>query len=363
MTQAFDNSAAAPDQASQLGLELGGIVPRMAPDTYFSHADIDLDKYDNIIVLFSGGKDSIASLLHLIDQGVDMNRVELWHHEVDGRGDNFMDWPFMTDYNKKFATAFDLPIYFSWLDGGFKGEMLKENDYSKPHFVETPDGLIKLERDTTRAKPNTRLKFPQVSANLQTRWCSAVLKVDVGRRALNNQDRFNGKSILCVSGERRQESANRSKYNQLEPHACDRRNGRMARLVDAYRPVLDWSEQEVWDILKRHNVSPPLPYRLGFPRSSCMKCIFNDKVIWSTMQAYFPGSLDEIAGYEKKFGTTISRDQINVLDLANTAEPMEITDTEALRHALSTTYELPIFTTQEEWTLPAGAFGRTGCGP
>src|SRR3546814_3829244 len=101
----------------------------------------------------AGGNDSIASLLHLVGGGADLRRVELWHHDVDGReGSTLMDWPFMADYNRKLAGAFGLPIYFSWLEGGFEGEMLKSNSYSRPHHIETPAGLITLERDTRRAK-------------------------------------------------------------------------------------------------------------------------------------------------------------------------------------------------------------------
>ena len=94
------------------------------------------------------------------------------------------------------------------------------------------------------------------------------MKIDVGRRALNNQDRFRGKKILFVTGERREESANRAKYNQLEAHACDRRSGRTARRVDVWRPVLHWTEELVWEVLEKHRVSAPVPYRLGWSRSS-----------------------------------------------------------------------------------------------
>lgn len=184
------------------------------------------------------------------------SKIELWHHRVDGaEGSTLVDWPFMDDYWKKFAAALDLPLYFSWLEGGFEGEMLKQNSYSRPHKVETPEGLLTLERDTTRAQPATWRKYPQVSPSLQTRWCSGELKISVGRRAINNQSRFDGKKILFITGERREESSNRAKYFQLEPHACDRRNGRMARTVDAWRPVLHWDESKVWEIMES-TVSP-----------------------------------------------------------------------------------------------------------
>jgi len=364
MTHLFDDQIVIPGLSDQLGFDFVQSETKSAAGVYFSAPEVDLDTYDRIVLCMSGGKDSIASLLHLLDAGVDRRRVELWHHDVDGReGSTLMDWPFMADYNRKLAAAFDLPLYFSWLDGGFEGEMLKHNDYSRPHKVETPDGLITLERDTNRGKPGTRLKFPQVSASLQTRWCSSALKVDVGRRALNNQARFDGKKVLFITGERREESANRARYNQLEPHACDRRAGRKARHVDAWRPVLHWGEEQVWDALKRHGVIPPVPYRLGWGRSSCMKCIFNDPTIWATLRHYFPGSLDDIAEYEKRFSTTINRNRISIVDVSKKAAPLQVNDVEALEQAFRREYALPVIQAVERWALPAGAFARTGCGP
>lgn len=358
----LDDRLIIPDLKAQLGF--GFDIEPAPTTTYFSAPYVDLSAYDLIVVCMSGGKDSIACLLHLIEQGVDLRKVEAWHHDVDGReGSELMDWPFMADYNRKLAEAFGLPIYFSWLDGGMEGEMLKDNDYSRPHHVETPEGLVTLGRDTRRAKPGTRLRFPQVSANLAVRWCSSACKIDVSRRALNNQARFDGKKVLFITGERREESSNRSKYNQLEPHACDRRSGRKARHVDAWRPVLDWSENQVWDILSRHKVIAPVPYRLGWGRSSCMKCIFNDATIWATLQHHFPGSLDAIAAYEDRFQTTISRNRINVIDVAKQAKPLEINDEGALIQAMKREYTLPIFQDSGRWVLPAGAYARTGCGP
>lgn len=362
----YDDTMTIPGLGQQLGLLFGHELasPPAAPGVYFSAPDIDLSAYDRIVLCMSGGKDSIASLLRLIDMGADMARVELWHHDVDGReGSTLMDWPFMADYNRKLADAFGLPIYFSWLEGGFEGEMLKDQAYGRPHHVETPDGLMILERDTVRAKPNTRLKFPQVSANLQTRWCSSALKIDVGRRALNNQPRFDGQKVLFITGERREESSNRAKYNQLEPHACDRRSGRKARHVDAWRPVLHWAEEQVWDALARHAVIAPVPYRLGWGRSSCMKCIFNDATIWATLRHHFPGSLDAIADYENRFGTTIDRKRISIVDVSKQAKPLEIQDKQAFIQAMEREYSLPVREPGQVWLLPSGAYTKTGCGP
>ena len=92
-----------------------------------------LNQYDTIIVAFSGGKDSTACFLHLLDIGVPKEKIELWHHSIDGEpgSEPFMDWPITESYCKNFADAFKVPIYFSWRHGGFKRELLKPNGCSR----------------------------------------------------------------------------------------------------------------------------------------------------------------------------------------------------------------------------------------
>ncbi|EGS0194350.1 phosphohydrolase, partial [Salmonella enterica] len=82
--------------------------------TYFSAPDVDLSLYDHIIVCLSGGKDSIAAYLRLVDMGVDKSKVEFWHHDVDGQeGSSLMDWAFMRDYCRQLGEELGIPMYFS----------------------------------------------------------------------------------------------------------------------------------------------------------------------------------------------------------------------------------------------------------
>ena len=88
---------------------------------------MDIDLYDTIIVAFSGGKDSMACVLDLLHRGVSKDKIELWHHDVDGReGSKLMDWPVTRDYCNKFAKAMGLKLYYSWKVGGFEREMLRQ---------------------------------------------------------------------------------------------------------------------------------------------------------------------------------------------------------------------------------------------
>jgi len=70
----------------------------------------DLGQYARIVVAFSGGKDSVAAFLALLEAGVDRERIELWHHDVDGGGDPFMDWPSTSGYVRAFAAAFGVRL-------------------------------------------------------------------------------------------------------------------------------------------------------------------------------------------------------------------------------------------------------------
>lgn len=314
---------------------------------------IDPKEYDDVIVAFSGGKDSIACVLKLIEAGI---HPELWHHDVDGQGENFFDWPCTDGYVRAFARHLNLPLYMSWREGGIEGEMVKENDRTKPVHYETPEGI--KTSGGIRGKISTRKRWPAVSADLRVRWCSAVAKIDVFSAAIAGQERFKGRKILVVTGERRQESTARSKYAESEPHRSHAPGKIARRHVTHWRPIIDWSEEEVWQIIARHGIVPHPCYRLGFSRASCMICVFS-----SAKQAAAVRDLDnkrfkKVIHYEKSFDHTIRSDKSWEELVEN--EPTSRFDPEIARLAMSHDYDGPIYT--DNWELPAGAYGEA-CGP
>jgi 3'-phosphoadenosine 5'-phosphosulfate sulfotransferase (PAPS reductase)/FAD synthetase len=320
----------------------------------------DLDSYDTIIVAFSGGKDSLACALTLLENGADKSKMELWHHDIDGREDDehFMDWPVTADYCRAVGKALGIPVYFSWKMGGYKREMLRENSKTAPTKFETPDGEI-IRVGGTRGKDSTRRKFPQVSADLKVRWCSAYLKIDPCAAAIRNQSRFDGKRTLVVSGERAEESASRANYKTFEPDRSDNRDGKKARHVDRYRPVHQWEETKVWEIIERWKINPHPAYRLGWGRLSCMTCIFGSDNQWASVNAIAPEKIQEIANYENEFGFTIHRTK-SVGQRANEGTPYPNMKTETIKEAMRKEFTGQIII--ENWAQPAGAFGES-CGP
>lgn len=322
--------------------------------------EIDPHAYDVVIVAFSGGKDSIACVLHLIEMGI---RPELWHHDVDGRDDEKnaplkWDWPVTRSYCQSFAKAFGLDLYFSWRVGGLTGELLKENERTRPVQYERPDGTVGQGGGLTGAI-STRRRFPQIGASLLTRWCSSVAKIDVFAIALAGQERFRGKRVLVVTGERAEESANRARYAQAERHRNHQPGPRAQRHVDHWRPVLHWNESEVWDIMRRHGVVAHPAYFLSLGRTSCQVCIFLGDDDLATIKSIAPDKIESMGRLEKSFGCTLKRDGRPITEHAAAGRGYDY-DPEIARLAMSSEYYQPIITS--DWQLPPGAY-RHGAGP
>lgn len=322
-----------------------------------AHGGPVLSDYDRFVVFFSGGKDSVACVLHLLEQGVPAEKIELHHHLVDGRESSLMDWPVTEDYCAKFAQAFGMRLTFSWKEGGFEREMLRKDAPTAPIRFFTRDGQPKTVGGS--GPLGTREKFPQVSADLSVRWCSAYLKIDVGASYLRNDPTFLEGKTLVLTGERAQESAARARYHTFERHRADNREGaRVKRWIDAWRPVHSWPEEDVWAILRRHGVNPHPAYHLGLSRTSCMCCIFGSPNQWALLRQHMRPRFDRIAHYEARFGVTIRRGA-TVHETADKGQAWE-PDANWLAQAMAVEFAQPIRLSAEAWQLPVGAFGETG---
>lgn len=322
--------------------------------------DYDIHSYDKYIVSFSGGKDSTATFLYLLDQGIPREKIELWHQDIDGRERTFFDWEITPDYCRCFAEAFGVKIYFQWKQGGFYREMMRENALTAPKCFELPDGTVG-HSGGTRDKPGTRLRFPQAAADLRTRWCSSYLKIDVCSTAIIHQSRFQGIRTLVLSGERGEESPQRAKYGVWEPDRADLRNGRKPRYVDRHRPIRDWTESEVWAIIERYRVRAHPCYYMGWGRCSCKFCIFGNRNQFASAARINPALTREIIELEGQFGCTIKRHcGLGALIASGTPYPHITDELKAL--ATNYRYDQPIILPPDEpWLLPAGAYGEN-CG-
>lgn len=137
----------------------------------------DLNDYDKIIVSFSGGKDSSAMVLHLLDQGIKPEKIELWHQSIDGRRYThtpFFDWPSTEGYVRAFAKHLGIRLGWQWREHGFRREMFRNNQNTGSVHYEYEDNYgSEIVLPSRTGHENTRVKWPAKTADLSRRWCTA----------------------------------------------------------------------------------------------------------------------------------------------------------------------------------------------
>jgi len=327
---------------------------------------LELDQYDKILVQFSGGKDSLMMLLRLLSLGVDKKKIQLWHQCIDGKGDglteHFMDWPSTEGYVKAIAEYFQVPLIWSWRERGFHGELFRENSLTGDvlYQIEGEDHIQRLV--TTKGKLNTRRKFPAKSPNLNIRWCSASLKVDPHKRVINAIEEFKGsievpRKILVLTGERREESSQRAKYDEVTLHSSNSRR----RIVHHWRMIINEKESAIWELMEKFNILPHPAYYLGFPRLSCRACIFFSPDHWATLNEIEPKITRKLHEIEEELGFTIDNKLTlnEMIQLGKSTLSPE--NSYWVKHAL-TPWQKAVDSSawNNRWMLPAGAFGSDG---
>jgi len=87
--------------------------------------------------------------------------------------------------------------------------------------------------------------------------CCQVRKIVPLRRALNGMDAW-------ITGLRREQSVTRTDMKIVE---WDAANG-----LIKVNPLLEWSEQQVWDYIKKHDIPYNKLHDQGFPSIGCQPC-------------------------------------------------------------------------------------------
>jgi 3'-phosphoadenosine 5'-phosphosulfate sulfotransferase (PAPS reductase)/FAD synthetase len=328
-----------------------------------------LNEYDHIIISESGGKDSMACLFELLNLGVERSKLELWHQCVDGNFQDhteFLDWPVTEKYIEAVGKHFGINVSYQWREKGIYGELLRKDSLTGDVYYCDNDGEI-IHLPTSRGKNSTRFRWPALSSDLRIRWCSAVTKIDVFRRVLNNHPKYKGtleqpKKILVVTGERREESVNRSRYLESEIHACNSQK----RIVHAWRTVIDWNEAKVWGEYEKRSFLPHPAYLLGWNRTSCFGCIFSTADLWAMMREIAPERFDTLVRMENEINHTIDPRNITLEQKANMGSIKRLPKDKRLNQwvnlALNRSFNVDDLI-MNKWELPAGAFNGTTGGP
>lgn len=104
---------------------------------------LPLETYDLIIILFSGGKDSMACYYKLLELGVHKEKIELWHHDIDGgHPARRMDWRCTQNYVRSFAEVEEVPLRISYRVNGFFGELYRIGASEPIEWIDPETGEI-----------------------------------------------------------------------------------------------------------------------------------------------------------------------------------------------------------------------------
>ncbi len=123
-----------------------------------------------------------------------------------------------------------------------------------------------------------------------------------------------------------------------------------------------WSEEQVWDIIKKWKINPHPAYQLGWGRVSCMACIFGERNQWTSIRELAPAKFNKIAGYETEFNLFIKKGE-SVVQQADKGESYLADVSQELKDlSMSNDYPVEKFFV-EEWELPKGAFKACGGPP
>lgn len=351
---------------------------------------LPLEMYDLVIVLISGGKDSIACYYKLLELGVPKSKIEFWHHDIDGgHPSRTMDWRCTANYIRSFAEAEQIPLRVSWKKNGFFGELYRIGASELIEYVDPETGEIyqcppskkymecqKLkvaaisEMENKLAEFGYRMKFPMKSGDLSRRWCSAYLKIMVADTVLRNMNSVAANltktrmdiKLLIVSGERRGESVGRSKYNEIEIHRTNAVS-KHHRTVHQWRPVIDYSEKDIWEVLKRHKVNPYPCYRAGWNRCSCAMCIFSTPQLFAGIRELYPKEYALLCQDEKVLGFTLDNHCDLETYIGSADSCVYHGDKEAIQSLLTGEFPVESVYVKDKWKYPVGAFHGAAGGP
>lgn len=412
------------------GITLSPNIPGRKDSSHFEKIYLEkllpLEEYDLIVVLFSGGKDSMACYYKLLELGVPKEKVELWHHDIDGgHPTRRMDWKCTQNYVKSFAEAENVPLRVSYRVNGFFGELYRIGASEPVEWIDPDSGNVHRCRPSAKYKKcqeikesaaedleqklkeyGYRMKFPAKSGDLSRRWCSAYLKIMVADSIISNLsqldelEKLGGKrhkfpakgsthqgrwcsgnlkaavqdsvtsnldktskntKILIVSGERRGESKGRSKYNEMEIHRTNA-EARSHRTVHQWRPVIDYSEKDVWEVLKRHKANPHPCYRAGWNRCSCAQCIFSTPKLFAGIKELYPEEYEQLKQDEIILGFTLDN-KCDLDTFVGDAKSCVYHEDKQAIHSLITGEFSVNDVYIDDWKYPAGAFHGAEGGP
>lgn len=153
-----------------------------------------------------------------------------------------------------------------------------------------------------------RGRFPSTRA----RFCSSELKHEPIWAQVHEPLLETGHEVVSWQGVRWDESRNRADALPVEEVGGGLWN---------YRPILDWTAEDVFAMHRRHGVKPNPLYREGMGRVGCMPCIHARKPELRAIGTRFPEEIERVEEWERRVGLVSKRGQSTFFSADKTPGP------------------------------------------
>ncbi len=254
---------------------------------------LKIPKDIKVFASVSGGKDSTAMLLFLLENEVDFTPVF-----ADTGNENEFTLSYL-DYLEE-RTGVKIKRVMS----DFSSLIMKKREFVKN---DKRDPFLQGKRSgwSDEAKERTLQNlYPTGNPFLdmclwkgffpatRSRFCTQHLKREAIFESLE-PFLLKGETVWSCVGVRASESRARSRYSHLET------DNAYSNSLFLFRPILSWDVQAVFAMHKRHNVEPNPLYKKGFRRVGCMPCVNSRKSEIFEISRRFPGHIEKIREWEK----------------------------------------------------------------
>ena len=197
---------------------------------------------ENIVISFSGGKDSTVTADLVIKALSNPSLVHIF-------GNTTLEFPATIDYANRYRDAHPFAIF-----------QTAKNDEQIFYDVCKDIG------------PPARMM----------RWCCSMFKTGPITRVINSM--YRSQQILTFYGIRKSESVSRSKYNRIED---DAESVKIQQQTVA-SPIFFWGDIDIWLYILAEEVDFNAAYRLGYDRVGCWCCPNNNQRAQFLSRIYMP---------------------------------------------------------------------------
>jgi len=297
-----------------------------------------LDDYDVILVNSSAGKDSQAMLTGVVEmadtQGVSRDKIIVVHADL-GR----VEWEGTRELAETQAKAYGLRF-----EVVAREEDLIDQIKTRRRTLDNEAALLRHESTalSNAGFPNfAQLAFEDSNKKLDTpawpssqaRFCTSDQKTSQVAKLMTALAKEHRKTnpgagpikILNCLGIRAQESVARSKKEAFGP---DRPASNGRRTVDRWLPIFDWSEEFVWETIRRSGLPWHPAYDAGMPRLSCAFCVLSGRRELILAARLNPALAETYVALEDEVGHTFRKDMSirSVAEAAKQAGPLSLDD-------------------------------------